>query len=575
MRDIIITLTKKIARFLLLLAAIFIMGCIEEKSEYTINPDLSGKAIFELTFTPSQIRRSEPGDAPEQMIKTEIEQILRQSEGIDTWRDISFELTDEGSVHFTGTAYFTDINKLVLWRPQFTEINRFQFRKDESGRIIIELPHFTDSKTMSEAKDTEKLSEAELTQQVKLAKLRYKQAKPMLQAILDTLSQDSLLHLPAKIEKISNLEKVNETTVRWKIQGSEIIEAMDKMMADDEWLKRLIGEGKDPFEGTPDELIFNEMFFGEDEPVQAVISSDSRNLFDYDAEVAAARSDYDQMLKELKLVITPAEPVKTPVISSVSAEPGTVIVGGVRLVRHYDEKRDIRPLNWGEDYTLSLILELAEPNLLITHGRVEKALTDTGQSIVRVHRGISSPKLSKDGKAVVFDVRLSVPNEDAKGLAELSGVLVYLESTGTKKIDLGMMDFKEGTKSNVEGISIGSIRPAWDKEHTRMELKVNLLLGTYKSTKFYRENDTELELSDNANLFTDDGHVSFYLDDGTEFDISQSGKSFSGDRLMDLYYETKGEFPPRGRIVLDVLDNVTKHEIHFKLTNITLTGEPL
>ena len=229
-----ITQPKKLALILSLLAAIFIMGCIEEKSEYTINPDLSGKATFELTFTPSQIGRSKPGDAPEQMIKTEIEQILRLSKGIDTWRDISFELTDEGSVNFIGTAYFTDINKLALWRPQVSEINRFQFRKDESGRIIIELPHFTDTKKKSEAKDTEKLSEAELTQQVKLAKLRYKQAKPMLQAMFDTLNQDSLLHLPAKIENISNLEKVNETTVRWKIQGNEIIEAVDKMMADDE-----------------------------------------------------------------------------------------------------------------------------------------------------------------------------------------------------------------------------------------------------------------------------------------------------------------------------------------------------
>lgn len=164
-----ITQPKKLALILSLLAAIFIMGCIEEKSEYTINPDLSGKATFELTFTPSQIAQSAPADAPEQIIITDIEQILRQSEGIDTWKDISFDLTDEGLAHFTGTAYFPDINKLVLWRSELTEINRFQFTKDKSGRIIIELPLLADAKKESPIKSMEKFSEAELIQQVKLA----------------------------------------------------------------------------------------------------------------------------------------------------------------------------------------------------------------------------------------------------------------------------------------------------------------------------------------------------------------------------------------------------------------------
>ena len=478
MRKKTIILSKKLTWILLLLTATSIMGCLEEKSEYTINPDLSGKATFELTFTPNQIGRSMPGDAPKQMIKTEIEQILRLSKGIDTWRDISFNLTDEGSAHFTGTAYFPDINKLSLWRPQVTEINRFQFSKDKSGRIIIELPHFNESRNENEVMSMEKLSDAELIQQVKLAKLRYKQAKPMMQAMLDTLKQDSLLHLPAKIEKISNLEKVNDMTVRWKIQGSEMIETMDKLMADDEWLKKLIGEGKDPFEGTPNDLLFNEIFFGKKGPIQVVISSNSKNLFDYDAEVATARSNYDQMLKELKLVLTPAGHVKIPVTSSVSAEPGTVIVGGVRLVRYQDRERDIRPLHqFKKGYTLSLILELPDPNLILVQGQVIKAITDTGQDILpEDNRETSFPGLSKDGKAAVFEVDLSVPDKEAKAIAELFGTLGYLKSAGTKKIDLGIMEFKKGARSNVEDFSISSVGvKSWDKQHSQMDLRVNLL----------------------------------------------------------------------------------------------------
>ena len=548
-----ITLASKLIFILLTIAVLSLAGCLEEKSEYTINPDLSGKVTYDLIFIPDHMNRVEPGDAPEQMIKTEIERILRQSKGIDTWSDISFELTDEGLAHFTGTAYFPDINKAFVGRAQVSEPDRFQFTKDKSGRIIIELPHFTDTKKKSEVKRTVKLTEAELTQQVRLAKLQYKQAKPMMLATLGTLKQDSLLHLPAKIEKISNLEKVNDTTVRWKMQGSEMIEAMDKLMSDDQRLKRLIQEGKGPFEDTADKLIFNQIFFGEKGPIQVILSSDSRNLFDYDAEVAVAQGNYDQMLKELKLVLTPAEPVKMPISSSVSAEPGAVTVGGVRLIRYQDREREIKPLHeFEKGYTLSLILELPDPNLIVVKGQVKKAITDTGQDILpERNRETSFPVLSKDGNAAVFEVDLSVPDKDAKAIAELSGTVGYLKSAGTKEIDLGIMDFKEDTPSAVEGFSIRSVGVrSWDKERSEMELRVNLLRGHLVSTKFYRE-------------------------DGTQIEVSSGGISFSGDKLLDIGYRTKGEFPPRGRIVFEVIDKITKHEIEFKLTNISLTGEPL
>ncbi|MGB2863655.1 MAG: hypothetical protein WBC05_10060 [Sedimentisphaerales bacterium] len=259
------------------------------------------------------------------------------------------------------------------------------------------------------------------------------------------------------------------------------------------------------------------------------------------------------MLKELKLFLTPVEPVKIPVASSVSAEPGTVIVGGVRLVRYQDYQSEIRPLNQFEKgYTLSLILELPDPNLIVVQGQVKKAITDTGQDILpEGNRETSFPALSKGGNAAVFEVNLFLPDKDAKAIAELSGTLGYLKSAGTKKIDFGIMDFKKDARSKVEGFSINSIGvKSWDKKHSQINLKVNLLRGHLKSTKFYRE-------------------------DGTEFEVSQTGGSYSEDRQLDIHYNTKGEFPPRGRIVMEVIDEITKHEISFTLTNISLTGEPL
>ena len=63
-----IALRKKSGRILLFVAVISILGCLEEKSKYTINADCSGKATIELTFTPSRLVPSKPGAAPEHMI---------------------------------------------------------------------------------------------------------------------------------------------------------------------------------------------------------------------------------------------------------------------------------------------------------------------------------------------------------------------------------------------------------------------------------------------------------------------------------------------------------------------------
>lgn len=552
-----ITPLKTFTLFLLIVAYLTIAGCIEEKTEYTMNPDFSGKATFDFTFTPFPFTSLKPEDTPEDVIKPTIERILKKSKGIDTWKDISFELTDNGFIHFIGTAYFPDINRMTFYRPEFQKAKSLEFTKDQSGRIIIELPNFPYSENKKKKKDDVKLSEEELNQRIRLTKLQYNQAKNMILATLSTLKIDSTLHLPAKIEKISNFEKINETTVRWKISGSEMIENLDKLMTDNERLKKLLIEGENPFTDTPDESIFLEILTGQKGPIQIVLSSDTKFLFDYESEVATAKKNYDKMIKELGLDKIKKRaskiPEKMPISSSLPAEPGTVIVGGVRLVRYEDRKREIRPLHrFEKDYTLSLILELPEPNLIVTKGQVEKAITDTGQDILIGHKKETSfPELSKDSKTAVFEVELSVPDDDAKGLAELSGTLGYLKSAGTKTIDLEIMDFKDGAKSKIEGFSIKSIGvSSWDKKLTIMNLKVDLLRSHLVSTKFYRE-------------------------DGTEIEVSSGGISFSGDELHDINYSTKGEFPPRGRIVFEVIDKITKHEIKFKLTNISLTGVQL
>jgi hypothetical protein len=259
-------------------------------------------------------------------------------------------------------------------------------------------------------------------------------------------------------------------------------------------------------------------------------------------------------MKKLGLIsiIVGSTVVVGPTQEQQSKPQAEVRVGAVRLVTGADRERGIRPLGHRNGYTLSLILELPERNLKITSGRVRKAVTDAGQDI-RSERTpfISSPKLSEDEKAVVFDVDLSLPDQGTKGLTEVSGVLRGFKFTGTKKIDLGLMDFKDGTKSKVDGFSITSLeKKLGEKGNTYMYIGVNLPHRSVKDVKLYREDGSQIEVFYAGSLRTKDGLVSYNL-------------------------RKEGKFPPRGRIVFEVLEGITTYEIPFKLTNISLLGQPL
>ncbi|MFQ6035903.1 MAG: hypothetical protein ACE5NM_08670 [Sedimentisphaerales bacterium] len=539
---------SKACWMLLVVVLVFFAGCVEEKSEYTINPDGSGKVVYDVIFVPTQLNFSDSETSPQHQIKLAIEKILQKSEGIDAWKDISYDLTDEGRIHFVGTAYFRDINKLNIQAGGFNKDMKLRFSRSQSGRITIELRKASAGKSSQKKGDVPEISEAELAQKIKEARFQYNQARPMMLAIFGTLKQVKKLHLPGKIEKHSNFELIDSNTVQVKIEGQKIVEAMDKMMADDKWMKLQICAGKNPVKEGPDEPVLNEMLFGKKGPVQVVLDSDSKTLFDYEAEVAQAQKDYKAMIKNLRF--GESSPIAMPIITK--AKPGKARIGAARLVIGADKERGIKPLyQFGNSYTLSVILELPEPNLILIEGQVEKALTDTGDSILlERNQNISFPKLSKDGRAAVFDVKLAVPDEKAKGLSELSGVIECFKATGTKKIDLGVMDFKDGVSSSVPGFSIRSVKERYDKKGQEISLKVDLPRKSVKDVKFYDEN-------------------------GTEIDVSSGGRSSSQGRLLLISFKTKGKFPLRGRIVFEVLDGITKHRIPFKLTNISLLGRPL
>ena len=105
---------NKIKRILLIVTCLAIAGCVEEKSEFTINPDGSGKVVYEAAVQPMDFGMMGEKPDPQAMLKQTVQQILTQSSGVDAWKDVTSKLTDDGKMYFKGTAYFPDISKLKI-----------------------------------------------------------------------------------------------------------------------------------------------------------------------------------------------------------------------------------------------------------------------------------------------------------------------------------------------------------------------------------------------------------------------------------------------------------------------------
>ena len=92
--------------------ALLLCSCYETEQDFTLNPDGSGKVRHECSF--QNIRMSnEPDDSPE-ALQAAIAKVIKDSKGVDAWRDVSFKRLDDGRLWFQGTAYFKNLAELEI-----------------------------------------------------------------------------------------------------------------------------------------------------------------------------------------------------------------------------------------------------------------------------------------------------------------------------------------------------------------------------------------------------------------------------------------------------------------------------
>jgi hypothetical protein len=127
----------------------------------------------------------------------------------------------------------------------------------------------------------------------------FEQRKPMMARILQDMKMSSTFRLPGKLGKVSNFKKNKDGTIGIEITGKDMLKAIEKLVADDAWSRRQILAGRNMTKDGPSMSDINEKLFGKKGGISAVVTGELKPLFDYKAEVAAAKEKYPAMLKKL------------------------------------------------------------------------------------------------------------------------------------------------------------------------------------------------------------------------------------------------------------------------------------
>src|SRR5262245_53380014 len=223
---------------------VLLTGCFQMDQTFTLNPDGSGKVVYDVAMaapnenaimgmlgmnSPAQKSRAgkpNTGIAGQAMGKEMAKNILENSKGIETWKQVSVEQTKEGKTRFRGTAYFKDVSQVQIsdsQGPGVSSSERITFTKGAAGEIIIEFQQEGKNQTPA-ARPT--VTDPEVEQNLLMTRQMWPSIKPMLAPVFNEIKASYTINVPGKIGNMSNF-KEERGALKLSIDGAKIMKAMD------------------------------------------------------------------------------------------------------------------------------------------------------------------------------------------------------------------------------------------------------------------------------------------------------------------------------------------------------------
>lgn len=462
---------------LTILCIIFLSGCIEIEDTYIINPDGSGKVTRHMKIEPVHVKGGASPDRPEKFMRYLVRKELEQAEGIEVWKDVSWELLDDGRISISATGYFPDIEEVSFYNNGYSYLNLNPvLEKTKPGRYKFRLHR---SKLMQDKTYTKLLSDSALRKRVKAAKADLRAGRKMMWPWKNARVRKAF-HFPGTIDSVSEMEQLSKKKARVEITGKQLLTTFDRLMRNETLLRRGI--------------IRNIPVFRRRSPQWTIWGNEVQNMleqvflsfrkgetqFDYQREVENARKQRNGWLNNLQ--------VKQQFDDApLSSEPE---------VKGSDKIKEMRLAGWQilfEEKKLRFVFtgHFVESVADVTRARMEGLELRSGENLRRIN---THAKILAPGSKFFIVFSTEFPERGMDDIQNVSGRMMVLIGSEEKTHSLNFSRILEGASEQNLGAKILDLERYSDQK-TRLVLEVSdIEYQKLKGFNFYSDSGEKMNV---------------------------------------------------------------------------------
>lgn len=278
-------------------------GCLTQEQTYHLNPDGSGKLELAMTVDTSMMGALGGGGGGQDMGKEVALQLLRGTQGIDTWADLTHETAADGKTKVNGTAFFKDINKLQMSAGEqaggASAGALSSTRNGDSWTVSVGV--VGGEAAPANVSEAAKLSTEQIKTAMQQAQAQWEASKSLVAPMVEGAKITTTLKAGGTVKETVGFAKVDDQTASMSFGGAKVIGAIDAMMSDPQIMQEALAGG-DVMSVLRDQkrmqkTIMESLTDGKGMP--KVELTPGAPAFDYAAESAKARAGQTDALKEL------------------------------------------------------------------------------------------------------------------------------------------------------------------------------------------------------------------------------------------------------------------------------------
>lgn len=243
---------------ILFMIALAMNSCVKTDQEFYVDEEGSGKVQIEATMASgNQLNMKGNGqdeanrkEDRRKMVK-KVQKIINKSKGVEAWKDVNYELNEDGEIVFEGTAYFNDITEVKIEEIIYLKVEDYNEDHIRWGGLDADAMQSEKANNFSRGKsgpdktgdeEPKSLTNEEVEEKIDEIQKQYKKYKSMMSMVFQMFDYEATFHLPYKIKSTVNMKEGEKRAVKGTLDGDKILKASDKVMEDEEKLRELIKE---------------------------------------------------------------------------------------------------------------------------------------------------------------------------------------------------------------------------------------------------------------------------------------------------------------------------------------------